>query len=66
VKDQVAVVLAVTLGASLCALAGGAAYEIAAPSGHLSAQASGILSTALGALIGALSGYLGTSGPRRD
>lgn len=58
-KDQVALVLSIALGASVCGLSGGAAYEIAAPSGHLSTEASSVLSVILGALVGALAGYLG-------
>lgn len=47
---------------ALVALALGAAFEIASPSAKLSTAASSLLSTALGAGIGAIATYLGGGG----
>lgn len=59
--EYVALVLAVGLALALLALGVGAALELADPHGHLSDQATQLLSTVLGAVAGGLAGYLGKS-----
>lgn len=65
-RELVAVIVAIGGAGSLLALAIGAAWEIASPTGHLSAEASTVLSTALGAGIGAIAAYLGGQSRDRD
>ena len=58
-RELVAVILALGAGLSLLALSMGAAFEIADRSGHLSDHAAAVLSTALGAAIGAVAANVG-------
>lgn len=57
--ELVALVVAVAAALAVTVLAVGAAVEIASPTGHLSEQASSVLSTAIGALIGATAARIG-------
>jgi hypothetical protein len=58
-RGTVAVVLAIAVGASVVILAAGAAWAIVDKGLTVPTEVASLLSTALGALIGAVAAYLG-------